>query len=203
MWYSEEMRLAGATIVFIGRPGSGKGTQVALLQEWLWAQGVATARVAVGDAGRRIAEKQTPIGAWVRGIVAAGDPFPDWLAGALMVDALERGLATDDTALILDGSPRRMYEAHLLDDCMAQLRRAPPVAVVLDISEQESRARLMARRRADDTERAIERRLAWFNTHVEPVIAYYAARAHAIAGTGAPREIHENIRRILAGDDPH
>ena len=190
--------LSGATFVFIGRPGSGKGTQIALFREWLKEKGHDAALVSVGDAGRELAKKPTPIGAWVKRMTEAGEAFPSWLAGALMVDALESGLAKPETVLILDGSPRRIYEAELLDDCMKQLGRPAPVAVVLDIDEAESRLRLKARARTDDTADGIERRLAWFKSFVEPVIAYYGPRSSHLPGAADPAEVHAGLRAALS-----
>ena len=199
LWYHERMTdIPGATFVFIGRPGSGKGTQIAMFKEWLAGAGYAPAVISVGDAGRELAKKTTPIGAWVKKMTEAGEAFPSWLAGALMVDALETGLATPQTVLIIDGSPRRVYEAELLDDCMKVLGRPAPVAIVLDIDESESRARLTARARTDDTPDGIERRLAWFKSFVEPVIGYYGNRAMKIRGIGGMEAVRSAIVASLA-----
>ncbi len=189
--------LSGATFTFIGRPGSGKGTQIAMMKEWLSGQGYIVAVISVGDAGRELGKKATPIGIWVKGMSEAGEAFPGWLAGALMVDALETGLTTQETVLILDGSPRRTYEAELLDDCMKQLGRPTPIAIVLDIDEDESRSRLTARARTDDTQEGIARRLAWFTTFVKPVIAYYGPRAIRIPGADDPQKVHDALVGFL------
>ena len=197
VYFSYMESLRGATVVFIGRPGSGKGTQSELLEAACRAAGLSAVRVTLGDAGRALALKKTLIGEWVNGMMDSGAPFPSWLAFALLVEALEGSLTDKEQVLILDGAPRRLFEAQALDELMKDIGRSLPRAVHLAISPEESRARLVLRGREDDTESGIGRRLAWFETEVVPVISYYEGRCAEVVGEGDPKEIHRAIVSVF------
>lgn len=190
--------LRGATIVMIGRPGSGKGTQSELLEAACRAGGLDAVRISLGDAGRRLALEGTLIGEWVNGMMDKGAPFPGWLAFSLLISELRKKLMNRDQALILDGAPRRLFEAEALDELMADIGRSAPRAAYLEIPEQASHERLVLRAREDDTPNAIAQRLAWFETEVMPVVHYYGKRCVAVPGVGDPKEIHLKIIAALS-----
>lgn len=187
------MDLKGSTFVFIGRSGCGKGTQAALLQTYLEGAGYEVVRLGTGDFARERAKRNTLTGHWIKSILDAGGFFPHWLAGALMVEMIEPQLTAHEQILLLDGSPRRMHEAEVLDDFMGHLKRPPVRAIHLNIDEAESRRRMLARGRSDDTEDAITSRLAWFQTQVAPVLGHYGDRLISVSGIGAVEHIHDSI----------
>lgn len=189
--------LAGSTFVFIGRSGCGKGTQAAFLQTYLQGEGCEVLRLGTGDFARKRAQKDTLTGKWIKSILDAGGFFPSWLAGALMIEMIEPELTQLEQVLLLDGSPRRMHEAEVLDEFMKHLHRPPVRVIYLDISEEESRRRLLARGRDDDTESAITNRLAWFTTQVAPVLDYYGSRLISIPAEGDSKVIHDTIKSLL------
>ncbi|MSR73457.1 MAG: hypothetical protein EXS60_00105 [Candidatus Pacebacteria bacterium] len=189
--------LTGSTFVFIGRSGCGKGTQAALLQTYLEGKGCEVLKLGTGDFARERAQRDTLTGKWIKSILDAGGFFPSWLAGALMIEMIEPQLTAHEQVLLLDGSPRRMHEAEVLDDFMAQLKRSPVRAIHLDITADECRRRLMARGRGDDTEYAITSRLSWFTTQVAPVLNYYGDRLISVSGEGLPESINAKIIELL------
>lgn len=189
--------LAGSTFVFIGRPGSGKGTQSELFVDWLKKQGNDVVRLTIGDLGRALGKRNTLIGAWVKGMLAAGAAFPSWLAFTLLVDELAEILVKPEQVVVLDGAPRRLFEAKSLDELMTNLNRPAPRAIYLDISEAESKGRLAARKRADDTPDAIDNRLAWFTTEVMPVMDYYDGRLIRVAGDGEIAAVQKKVRDAI------
>ena len=191
------MDLIGSTFVFIGRSGCGKGTQAALLQTYLEGKGCEVLRLGTGDFARERAQKNTLTGKWIKSILDAGGFFPHWLAGALMIEMIEPQLTAHEQVLLLDGSPRRMHEAEVLDDFMTHLKRPAVRAIHLDISDEECRRRLLARSRSDDTEDAITNRLTWFKTQVVPVLDYYGNRLISVSGVGSPESIHAKIVESL------
>lgn len=186
--------LAGSTFVFIGRPGSGKGTQSELFVEWLKSQGNDVVRLTIGDLGRALGKRETLIGKWVKGMLSEGAAFPSWLAFTLLVDELAEVLAKPEQVVVLDGAPRRLFEAKSLDELMAHLERSAPRAIYLDINESESRSRLASRKRADDTEDAIDNRLAWFTSEVMPVMDYYDDRLIRVEGDSEIAAVQEKVR---------
>lgn len=189
--------ISGATFVFIGRSGCGKGTQAELLQKHLAEKGYDVLRLGTGDFARERAAKETLTGKWIKSILDAGGFFPDWLAGALMLEMIEPRLTMAGQVLLLDGSPRRMHEAQVLDEFMAHLKRPPVRAIYLDIGEDESRRRMLARGRSDDMEVAITSRLSWFTAKVAPVLDYYGDRLISVSGEGVPEAISANIIESL------
>ena len=84
-----------------------------------------------------------------------------------------------------------MDEANLLDEALPFLGRPKAVAVVLEVSAEESRRRLLARGRADDTDERITNRLAWFETNVVPGIEYFRGEKRLIEVNGGetPEEV--------------
>lgn len=195
--------LAGSTFVFIGRSGCGKGTQAALLQTYLESKGCEVLKLGTGDFARERAGRDTLTGKWIKSILEAGGFFPHWLAGALMIEMIEPKLTGLEQVLLLDGSPRRMHEAEVLDDFMAHLKRPRVRAIHLDISEDECRRRMLARGRGDDTEDAIKNRLTWFKTQVAPVLDYYGDRLISIPAEGDIKAIHDNLIKSLSLSTTH
>lgn len=189
--------LAGSTFVFIGRPGSGKGTQSELFVDWLKSQGNDVVRLTIGDLGRALGKRETLIGKWVKGMLGEGAAFPSWLAFTLLVDELAEILIKPEQVVVLDGAPRRLFEAKSLDELMTNLGRSAPRAIYLDISESESRSRLASRKRTDDTEDAIDNRLAWFTTEVMPVMDYYDGRLIRVEGDGEIVAVQEKVRTAI------
>ncbi len=189
---------AGSTFVFIGRSGCGKGTQAALLTTYLEGKGYEVLKLGTGDFARERAQKNTLTGKWIKSILEAGGFFPHWLAGALMVEMIEPQLTKAEQVLLLDGSPRRMHEAEVLDDFMTHLKRPAVRAIHLEISAEECRRRLLARGRGDDTEEAITSRLTWYETQVAPVLGYYGNRLIAVNGEDDVDTIHKNLIASLS-----
>lgn len=165
--------LTGSTFGFIGRSGCGKGTQIKLLETFLRGEGYGVVCIGLGAFGRELAQKETVMGRWIKTIIEQGKQYPGWLASSLIVQAIFTLLENTNQILLLDGSPRRLREAQIMEEFMKDIGRSPVRLIHLDISEDEARKRLLNRGRADDIPSAIEMRLKWFTTEVLPVIAYY------------------------------
>ena len=154
-------------------------------------------RLGTGDFARTRAQKDTLTGKWIKSILDAGGFFPSWLANGLILEMIEPNLTSHEQVLLLDGSPRRLSEAQVLDEFMNNLNRPSVHPIYLDISEEESRRRLMARGRGDDTADAITNRLAWFTTQVLPVLSYYGDRLITVSGEGDVNAINAKIIESL------
>jgi adenylate kinase len=89
-------------------------------------------------------------------------------------------LAADDTRLgfLLDGYPRTLDQAAVLDEILAAQDRALDAAVVLQVDREDLVHRLLRRaeieHRSDDTEEVIRRRFQVYDDQTAPVIALYA-----------------------------
>lgn len=130
-------------LILLGKSGAGKGTQLNLLKERLGLEFIGTgdllrSRKKIDDfTGRKIAEVIDG-----GGIIVTPIPFKLWM------DSFEKIKNKGDfNGLIIDGSPRKIKEAWLLEDALNWYEWDKRVKVVLiDISEEEAIARITRRK---------------------------------------------------------
>jgi adenylate kinase len=184
-------------LVFLGAPGSGKGTQGALMSRRL-----SIPQIATGDILRSEIQAGTPLGKKANEFVGRGAYVPD----DVMLGIIESRLAQDDTArgFVLDGFPRTILQAEGLDRLLAKLEIRLDAVVKLDVSKKTLLERMVARRicpgcaavynvrsnppkvegvcdkcgkrleaRADDTDDTVKKRLVLYEVTTGPVIDYY------------------------------
>ncbi|MCS7265679.1 MAG: adenylate kinase [Armatimonadetes bacterium] len=124
-------------IVLLGPPGVGKGTQGqrwAEENEWLYA--------ATGDLLREAVQKQTPIGIQAKAYMEKGLLVPD----ELMDKIVEEVLLNSKQSILLDGYPRTLAQAQVLDEMAQRLGWKIQIAVLMTLSDDEIVDRLSARR---------------------------------------------------------
>jgi adenylate kinase len=159
--------------IFIGRSGCGKGTQAELLKESLASDGYDDVlHVTTGGTFREMMQRPEYIPTLSKEIDSRGGLMPEFLAvwnwSNIFVDKLK-----SDTSVILDGAPRRIHEANILSAAINYLQYKSPIVVHINVGETWAKDRLLARGRADDTEKAIQSRMDWFALDVQPVLDYY------------------------------
>ena len=160
------------TVAFFGISGSGKGTQCVLLEEYLkktdskWA----VVRPEMGDLLRRFMESGTSLAKATGEIVSSGGLVPSFIPIYMLTGVLnERFDGTQH--LILDGTCRRPDQSRAVDEMMKLWKRANLQAVVLSLSRESAKQRLIARGRMDDAkDEALTSRFAWYEEHVVPSI---------------------------------
>ena len=88
-------------IIFLGPPGSGKGTHAQRVSE-----DMGIPRISTGDMLREQMKNGTPLGREAQAFVEAGELVPD----GLVIKMLQERLAQPDCAhgVIFDGFPRRL-----------------------------------------------------------------------------------------------
>lgn len=192
------------SIIFIGPQGSGKGTQIALLSRVMRAR----------EPERRVVDIQT--GRRFRALAAKREGFteekvfetldtgrlqPLFLSVVLWGDAFHHHV-DPECHLLLDGLPRTVDEARVLESALAFYRREHLTIINLAADESVVRARMEKRARADDTPSSIESRLAWYKEETLPVLEYYKGRPHTtlidLDGTKSIEEVHEDILKALS-----
>ena len=191
------------TYIFIGASGSGKGTQVALLKEYMNKKEPAPIfYLQTGQYFRDFVKGDTYAARIAREANEKGERQPDFLAMWLWSDIFVKNL-TGEEHLIIDGSPRSLNEAQNLDIAMKFFRREQPAVIYIKVSPEWSRAHLMERAqkegRVDDSEESINKRIAWFERDVVPAINYYRRdRDYDFVEINGERTIEEVHRDIIA-----
>jgi adenylate kinase family enzyme len=181
----------------MGRSGCGKGTQAKLLMDYLQtASNRKITYVETGERFRSFIKEQGHSSELSREIAETGGLQPEFLAvwnwASLFVESV-----SGDEHLILDGMPRRIREAHVLDSAMGFYKRMMPLVIHIQTSKEWSKNRMMERKRADDTEEDIERRLGWFDTEVTPIFEFYERDRNynyiVINGEQSVEEVHNEL----------
>ena len=154
------------TVLLLGRPGSGKGTQTALLAEHFGWKTFSS-----GNMFRELRESKGFLGEKVREVYDQGVMLPNWFADYLLLDSLFK---TDPAqGIVCEGFSRTVEQAKLFDEFMTWIGR--PYAVFnLDVSEEESLRRQLDRNKVDartdsDTPEKIKIRFEEYTKKTAPV----------------------------------
>jgi adenylate kinase len=113
-----------SAFLLFGPPGSGKGTQAVLLAEQLRMPHIST-----GDMFRRHVKEGTELGKKVKAILDSGQLVPDEVVNEMVEERLKQPDAGD--GVILDGYPRTLPQAKLLDGLLERLGKARVVVNLL------------------------------------------------------------------------
>lgn len=185
--------------LFLGRSGCGKGTQARLLADYLKKNNLGeTLYVYTGKRLRNFAEKEKTLAARLaKSKMKAGGLLPSFLAVWLWSGALIEGVEESNN-VIMDGSPRTLLEAMMVDDAMKFYGRSKVVPIFLETSEEWSTQRLLGRGRSDDSLKSIKERMAYFEKDVVPVIDYYNGKSkHKLARMNGEQSVEKVHREIL------
>jgi adenylate kinase len=184
-------------IVLLGAPGSGKGTQAALLRDRL-----KLVHISTGDLLRQARAAGTPLGLKAQAAMDKGELVSD----DVVLDMLEERLSQPDVGagIIFDGYPRNLAQAASLDALLARLQQPLQRAVLLDVAESTLMDRLAERAkkegRIDDTPATIKHRLKVYHDQTEPVVGHYQAKGlvRKVHGEGSVEEIYARVAGAIA-----
>jgi adenylate kinase len=156
-------------VIFLGPPGSGKGTQAAKLAESLEIPHIST-----GEILRQAITEKTDLGQQAQAYVEKGELVPD----TLLLGLIQERLNQSDSAKgwILDGFPRTVTQATFLDKLLQELNDSHTYVVNLAVPDAVLIERLMQRGRQDDTKETIARRLQVYIDQTAPVLDYYSQK---------------------------
>ncbi|MFA6407878.1 MAG: nucleoside monophosphate kinase [Candidatus Paceibacterota bacterium] len=180
-------------IFFIGKPGSGKGTQAKLLADITGWKTFTT-----GGQFRALSAEDTAVGRKVKEVNDAGLLQPYWLASYLYLKTLlSVGI---DEGIIFDGVGRKLPEAEIVTESLKWLGRSNYI-FYLHVLDDEVHKRIDLRRekesRQDDN--AVDKRLEEYHASTEMAIDLYrkTGMLTEIDGQRPPEVIAEEIKRIL------
>jgi adenylate kinase len=180
-----------STIVLLGPPGSGKGTQAEHLRDDGWLT------LSTGDLLREARSQGTELGEQASHYMDRGELVPDDLIVALIGDQLEDG---DDESIVLDGFPRTVAQADALAGALEPHGRELTSVLLIDVPDDVVEERVSGRGRADDGPETVRERLHVYHAETEPLIAYYEQRdlLRRVDGTGDPGDVEQRLRAALA-----
>ena len=205
-----------STIVLLGPPGSGKGTQgEKLCSEFGYV------KLSTGDMLREAVKNQTELGKKAKEYMDTGALVPNDLIIGLMKEKVKEA----NGKVILDGFPRTIEQADALS---GQLE--VDLALNLDVADEELVKRITMRRscpscnavyhliynapkkegvcdkcgtklyqRDDDTEATVLNRLSTYREKTLPLIDYYEKKGKlvTIEGVGSIDEIYSKVKKAV------
>ncbi len=212
-------------IVFLGPPGSGKGTYSNITSKWLGIPVIAT-----GDMLRDSIEKGTPLGEKVRKFLESGELVPDDIMEKVISDALDSEAA--DNGIIFDGFPRTVAQAEILQRLLENRGNKLDLVIELYSDDDEIIRRLSNRRvcpkcnaiynlitspprddnkcdicgtqliqREDDKPETIRHRLSVYRKQTAPLLEFYRnqkdLKYFIIDTNGTPELARNAIRKKL------
>ncbi len=207
-------------VVFLGPPGSGKGTQAARL-----ASELSLTHLSTGDLLRDAVSRKTDLGQKAEQFMAKGELVPDELLIALIKTKLSGG--TVGNGVIFDGFPRTIPQAESLDQMLQAQNMPISQAVLLKVPDEEIVKRLSSRwycpacqktyslpngpqgttcdgnelkRRPDDEESVVRKRLSVYAQQTAPIVDYYRkqGKLKEIVGNVAPDSVFQSIKAAIS-----
>jgi len=204
-------------VVFLGPPGSGKGTQAKKLSQELSLMHIST-----GDLLREAVKNQTPLGLKAKEYMDRGELVPDNLMIALIEEVMPK-----EGGFILDGFPRTVPQALALEEMLRSYKRDVDKVFLFDLSEEVVVERLSGRltcpqcgavyhrkynppkqegvcdlcggkliQREDDKEEVVRRRYRVYKEQTSPLVEFYQKRNKLIR-LDASQNIQEVNKRLL------
>lgn len=181
-------------VILLGAPGSGKGTIAGRLA----GENANLKHVSSGDLLRGAVAKGTPAGIEAKGYMESGKLVPDSLIAQMIKDVIAE--TTGDVTMLLDGFPRNVAQAEILEKTGAPIRSV----VLVDVPDEIIADRIAGRRtcpkckagyhvknlppkvegvcdscgaelviRKDDNPDTVKDRLSVYHRETEPLIAFY------------------------------
>ncbi len=204
-------------LVLFGAPGSGKGTVAQFLKE-----NYEVYHFSTGNLLRNEVKKETDIGLKVKDIIGSGGLVGDDIVNEIVrrniIDTIEKG-----SLIILDGYPRTVNQAKVLDDIMFGTLREKIRVLELEVDDEIVVKRISQRhvcvkcgntygpqdkidicscggeliKRKDDEESVVRNRLEQYKKETYPVSVYYNDRLVKVSGDGSPEEVEHRVDDAL------
>lgn len=200
-------------MLFLGPPGSGKGTQAKML-----AESKKIIHLSMGDMLREAIKSGSEAGKKLENYLKKGLLVPDDVVNGIVKDFIEKN---SGKGFILDGYPRTVSQAKFLsgitdidsviyidvqkEEIVKRLsgrisckkcgavyhmtNNPPKKAVICDVCGGELYTR------DDDKEETIKKRFEVYEKETSPLISFYSGRVKKINGTGSVKKVFEDVIR--------
>lgn len=185
------------TFIFVGRSGSGKGTQIKLLQEYIEKNvGGNNVSFDMGATFRKFFSEDGFFPNKVKESINSGKFQPDFITDGLFVSNAMK-IVDGTSHLFFDGYPRTVGQLKVMKELLAFANYENPIVINLNVSRENIKNRLISRGRADDSESAIDSRLNEFDRTVVPMLEVIKSDGDMtymeIDGEPTIEEIHKDI----------
>ena len=187
------------TFIFVGRSGSGKGTQIELLKEYLTKKDKDTSikSIVMGDIFRAFFKEPGFIQDIARDLTMVQGKFqPNFITNALFIrNAIDN---VDQTStLFFDGYPRTIDQLNIIKELLEYIKRENPIVINVEVSRENVKDRMLARGRGDDSANAIESRLNEYDKFIVPMLEVIKSDSFfkyiELDGEGKIDDIHKDI----------
>jgi adenylate kinase family enzyme len=188
--------------VFFGIAGSGKGTQVEMLQKYLKEKGIGDDVVYAypGNEFRKMSENNPYTGEIIKNIIGNGSLVPNFITDSVFLNILTSSLKENST-LIVDGYPRSLEQSITLEKAMKFYQRENVCFIYIEVSRDEAMKRMKIRSRSDDTDEGIAKRFDEYVNNVYPAMNYFEGKSgyfiNKINGEQSIEEVHAEIISAL------
>lgn len=189
------------TFVFFGQVGSGKGTQIKLLSDFLKSRdGKDCVYAGTGEGFRKLVESGNYAGDLLRDKMNKGVLIDDFFANSIIANILSEQL-TKEKNLVLDGYPRTEEQSKVFEKMMNFFERDNIKIIYIQLSETEAMKRNLLRGRHDDTKEGLMKRFDEYVNNVVPAMNYFKGvenyKIYTINGEQPVEDVHKDIIKAL------
>ena len=191
------------TFVFFGIVGSGKGTQVKLLMDFLKSKDERDAvYTSTGDEYRKLIASGSYTGCIVKDSITRGELQPNFLTNAIFTNILTTSL-TDKKNLFADGYPRTIVQSEAFEEMMKFYKRENIKVIYIEVGKEEAMKRNLLRGRHDDTREGLAKRFDEYVKNVIPSMNYFKGKKnyiiYTINGEQTVENVHKDIISAIGG----
>ena len=190
------------TFVFFGIVGSGKGTQVGLLMDFLKKRdGKECVYIGTGDLFREIAKSQkTETEVLVKKLLDAGKLVSDEITNELVSNQIGLRMVSEKH-VVFDGYPRTVVQSKFFEQKMQSSKRENIKIIYIEVGKDEAMKRNLLRGRHDDTPEGLSKRFDEYVNNVIPAMNYFKDKGNykicTINGEQTVENVHKEIIKVL------